>query len=52
MDWGEAVGLPPLFAETLLVSQMKAECLAGAFANRGAAPAPNPSFHPKNKDQK
>jgi hypothetical protein len=32
---------------------MKAECPAGAFANRGAAPAPNPSFsHPKIKDQK
>jgi len=25
---------------------------AGAFANRGAAPAPNPSSHLKNKDQK
>jgi len=48
MDWGGAVGLPPLFAETLLVSQMKAEFPAGAFANRAAAPAPNPSLPPKN----
>jgi hypothetical protein len=31
---------------------MKAEFPVGAFANRSAAPAPNPSFHPKNKDQK
>jgi hypothetical protein len=31
---------------------LKAEFPAGAFANRGAAPAPNPSSHPKNKPLK
>ena len=56
-DWpfhgmGGAAGLPPLNAEIRLVSPMKAERPAGAFANRGAVPAPNPSSHSKNKDQK
>ena len=40
---GGAAGLPPLLAETLLGFAVKAEFPAGAFANRGAIPAPNPS---------
>jgi hypothetical protein len=35
-----------------LVAQIKARFPAGAFANPGAAPAPNPSSHPKNKRSK
>jgi hypothetical protein len=31
---------------------MKAEFPAGAFTNRAAIPAPNPSSHPKNKNKK
>ena len=49
MGQGVAAGLPPLFAENLLVSQMKTECPAGAFANRGAAPVPHPSSHSNKK---
>jgi hypothetical protein len=49
MEGGGAAGHPPPLAETFLVSPMRAECPAGAFANRGAAPAPNPSSHSKTK---
>jgi hypothetical protein len=35
-----------------LVAPNKARFPAGASAKRAAAPAPNPSSHPKNKDQK
>jgi hypothetical protein len=35
-----------------LVAHNKAGFPAGASAKRAAAPAPNPSSHPKNKDQK
>jgi hypothetical protein len=48
---GGAAGLPPLFAETLLGSPMKAEFPAGASANRAAIPAPNRSVLPKKMVQ-
>ena len=35
-----------------LVAPNKARFPAGASAKRAAAPAPNPSFYPKNKDKK
>jgi len=31
---------------------MKAEFPTGAFAKRGAVPAPNPGLHPKNQDRR
>jgi hypothetical protein len=43
MGRGGAGGLPPPFAETLLVSPKKAEIPAGVFANRVAVAGPNPS---------
>ena len=43
MGRGRAGGFPPPFAEPLLVSPKKREIPAGAFANRVAIPAPNPS---------
>ena len=49
---GGAAGLPPLFAETILASLMKAEFPVGASANRAAIPAPNPSFDLKSKEKK
>jgi hypothetical protein len=52
MGRGGAAGLPPPFAETLLVSQMKTEIPAGALANRDTIPVPIPSFPLKNKNQK
>jgi hypothetical protein len=36
-------------AESFLVSPMKAEYPAGAFANRVVAPTPQPSFYPPQK---
>ena len=52
MGPGGAAGLPPSFEESLLVSSLKWQIPAGAFANRIAIPAPGPSFPLKNKSQK
>jgi hypothetical protein len=51
MVQGGAVGLPPLFAETLLGSPLKAEFPAGASAKRAAIPAPNLNVLPKTMVQ-
>jgi len=46
-----AAGLPPSVAESLLVSPLKAQIPAGAFANRRATPGPRPSFPQKTNTQ-
>jgi hypothetical protein len=51
MGRGGATGLPPPVAETLLVSQIKAEFPTGASANRAAISTANPSVLPKTRVQ-
>jgi hypothetical protein len=52
MGSGGATGLPPLFAESLLVWAMKGDYPAGAFANPVAVPTPKPSFCPQKQRSK
>jgi len=46
-DQAEATGLPPLFAETLLVSLMQARIPAGSFPNRAAPPPRQSKLSPQ-----